>query len=397
MISLPDARASIFATATPLAPARHPLLQARGRVLQEEIRAPHDLPAFDRSAMDGYAVARDDVSPRFRVIGEVQPGAPAELTVRPGECVRIFTGAAIPAGATQVIMQEGVTRDGEWMIPHACDGEETHIRHRGEDLRAGDLVLERGRRLRAAELSLLAHLGLTEPLVSPAPRVVHFATGRELVGPEAEPAPGEIRDSNSTLVAALLAEAGSELIHAARLPDEPEAVAQALAAVEEDAWDLLLISGGASVGDYDFGAGALRALGFTIHFPKINLRPGKPLVFASRGRQLAFVIPGNPVSHFVLFHVAIRAALAALEGAANVWPVLHLPVANGLEAQPPGRETFWPARLEPGQPTRVRPLKWQSSGDLSGVTGADVLIQLPGGGGPWAEGAEVPCLLLSML
>ena len=177
--------------------------------------------------MDGYALGVDDPSEKFRVIGEMQPGRPAPLAIGPGECVRIFTGGAIPQGATQVLMQEDVEREGEWMIPRER-GSQTHIRRRGEDVRAGDLVLRAGTRLGAAELSLMAHLGHVQPLVSPAPRVLHLATGRELVDPADTPGPGEIRDSNSTLIAALLADSGAKLTGQSRCGDEPGSIVNAI-------------------------------------------------------------------------------------------------------------------------------------------------------------------------
>lgn len=394
MISLAEARTLIAAQAVAVAPQACPLREARGRRLRADIRAAHDLPAFDRSAMDGYAIAAGETAARLRVIGEVQPGAPGDLQLQPGECVRIFTGAPLPRGAGQVLMQETVRREGEWIVPGERSSE-SHIRYQGEDVRAGELILRAGQRLQPAELALLAFLGQTEPLVSPAPRVLHVATGRELVDPAREPGPGEIRDSNSTLLATLLDSSGARLSHQARCGDELEALLAAIQSEEPETWDLLLISGGASVGDYDFGAAALRALGFAIHFDKINLRPGKPLVFASRGRQMAFVIPGNPVSHFILYHVAIRAALEALEGGPASWPVSWLPLAEGIQEPPCPRETFWPARLELEAGPLVQPLRWQSSGDLTGLIGANALIRIPPQSGFLPAGEKVECLLLA--
>jgi molybdopterin molybdotransferase len=393
MLSLAEARACIAAKARPATPMACPLSEARGRWLREEVLAPHDLPAFDRSSMDGYVVRLDDTSERFKLVGEVQPGAGSSLTIGPGECARIFTGAPIPPGASQVIMQEDTRREGEWMIPAERD-RVTNIRYRGEDMREGDVVLPAGVRLRAPELSLLAHLGVTRPIVSPAPRVLHLATGRELVDPAEIPAPGQIRDSNSTLLAALLEEAGARLVVQDRCGDELETLVARIESVPAESWDLLLLSGGASVGDYDFGTTALRRLGFEIHFGKVKLKPGKPLVFASRGSQLAFVIPGNPVSHFILFHIAIRAALDALEGVPPAWPTVPVILAEAISNSAGPRETFWPARLEIGSPLRAHPLKWQSSGDLTGIRGANCILQIAAQSGPFPAGASVPALLL---
>jgi molybdopterin molybdotransferase len=307
--------------------------------------------------------------------------------------VRIFTGAQIPAGASQVVIQEHVTREGDWMIPQRRDGK-TWIRRRGGDARQGDLLLPVGQRLSPGELALLAQIGLTRPQVSPAPRVVHLATGNELVDPATTPAPGQIRDSNSTLLAALLAENGARLMRQGRSGDRLDALLAAIS-MSGDNWDVLLISGGASVGDYDFGARALEALGFTLHFRQINLRPGKPLIFATRAKQVAFVIPGNPVSHFVTFHTAMRLALECLEGATPMWALTPAELAADLPTMPDTRETFWPAHMEASATgLRVHPIAWQSSGDLRGLVGANTLLPIAPGMEALRAGMLVPTLLL---
>ena len=396
MISLAEARSVIAQAVRPLDPAAVPLAEAHGRVLRDDVCAPEDLPAFDRSAMDGYAVAADDPSGRFRVVAEIQPGAAPAVEICRGECARIFTGAQIPPGASQVIMQEMAEREGEWMTPRQRDAK-TWIRNRGEEARREDLLLGAGTRLRAGEVSLLAQLGVTAPRVSPAPRVLHFTTGNELVDPATQPGAGQIRDSNSTLVNALLAETGARLTAQDRCGDTLDGLVGAIAAHPAEHWDVLLISGGASVGDYDFGTRALEQLGFTVRFRQINLRPGKPLVFATRGSQLAFVIPGNPVSHFVTFHVAIRLALECLEDGPRSWPLVRVALAEELPAKPDARETWWPARVVIADSAlRAHPLPWQSSGDLRGLVAANGLLRIMPGTGPFAKGAVVDSLLLGM-
>jgi len=392
MIPLSEARQIIAQKVRPLAPVTLPLAELHGRVLREAVAAREDFPAFDRSAMDGYAIAEDD-SARFKIIGEAQPGEMPAVVVGKGECVRIFTGAPIPPGASQVIMQEDVERDGEWMKPTRRSSE-SHVRYRGEDAREGDVLLEADTRVGSGEAALLAQLGAVRALVSPQPRVLHFATGNELVSPAEQPAPGQIRDSNSTLIAALLAESGVRLVMQHRCGDNLQMLADKIRSAPEDSWDLLLLSGGASVGDYDFGRRALADLGFEIHFPQIDLRPGKPLIFATRGRQAAFVIPGNPVSHFVVFHVAIRAALQCLEGVEPSWPLVQAALSAPLPTRSNPRETYWPAQLRIREGAwSVHPLTWQSSGDLRGLVGANALIQIRGGASPGSD--LMPCLVLS--
>lgn len=389
MISLDEARALIAQNTQPLDPVRAPLAEACGRVLREEIAAPEDIPAFDRSAMDGYAVGADDRSERFRVVAEIQPGTAAGLRIGTGECARIFTGAAIPAGASQVIMQEDARRDGDTMIPVRRTAD-THVRARGEDAKRGARLLAAGTRLGPAEIALLAQIGCTRPLVSRPVRVLHVTTGNELVDPGTTPAAGQIRDSNSALIAALLAQCGAALALQTRSGDSLEALAGVIEAVDSAVWDLLLVSGGASVGDFDFGTRALGRLGFEIRFDRINLRPGKPLVFATRGTQAAFVIPGNPVSHLVTFHVAIARAIERFAGFAGDWLLADTALCGEVPAD--RRETWWPARLTP---RGVQPLAWQSSGDLVGVAGVNALIRIAPGSGTAPAGTLLPCLRLA--
>ena len=369
-------------------------MEARGRVLRDDVAAPEDLPAFDRSAMDGYAVSIGDRAERFRVVAEIQPGASAVVKIAPGECARIFTGAAIPPGASQVIMQEDTEREGEFMKPMRRTTA-THIRRRGEDARRGSVLLKAGVRLAPAELALLAHVGITEPRVSPEVRAVHFTTGNELVDPASQPAEGQIRDTNSILIAGLLADRGARLVGQSRCGDSLEALTGAIAAIGAGTWDLLLISGGASVGDYDFGARALERLGFEIHFRQINLRPGKPLIFATRAGKAAFVIPGNPVSHFATFHTAITRAVECLEAAPESWPLASVQLGAEIAEAPNPRETWWPAHLALMSGVLVaEPLAWQSSGDLCGLASVNGLIRIPPRSPQLAAGANVDCLLL---
>ncbi len=395
MISLAEARALIAEKISPLPPSLAALEMAFARVLREDVRADADLPAFDRSAMDGYAVALDDASEKFRITGEIQPGAAPSFKINRGECARIFTGAQIPEGASQVLMQEDVRVENGFIVP-TQRSRATHIRQRGEDAHQGDLLLKSGTRLGAGELALLASLGVVSPKVSPPVRVAHFTTGNELVPPSATPQAGQIRDSNSALVAAFIRQFGGELSRQEIVPDDFGLLREKVLR-DEDNFDLLLISGGASVGDYDFGEKLLSALGFTIHFENINLRPGKPLVFATRGEQAAFILPGNPVSHFVTLHVAVRLALEKFSGVNASWPLVKIPLAENFEFRPDARETFWPARTEiRNGELVVRALRWQSSGDVTGLTGVNVLIQFAGHSPAPKAGDTVPVLMLEV-
>jgi molybdopterin molybdotransferase len=258
------------------------------------------------------------------------------------------------------------------------------------------LLLRSGTRLGAGELALLASLGVVEPKVSAPVRVAHFVTGNELVAPAVKPGPGQIRDSNSTLVAALVQQFGGEISRQENVTDDFDLLLETVRAVSDN-YDLLLVSGGASVGDYDFGKKLLGALGFQIHFEQINLRPGKPLVFATREEQAAFILPGNPVSHFVTMQVAVRLAFDRFAGAEASWPLVNLWLAEAFNHRPDTRETFWPAQVVVANGELVvRALRWQSSGDVTGLTSANALLQLTSNAGVPRAGDAVPVLMLEV-
>jgi molybdopterin molybdotransferase len=390
--TLEQVRGCVAANVQPLEPTRAPLASVRGRILREEGCTSQDMPAFDRSAMDGYAIGGEDRSKKFRIVGEVRPGTTPEFDLRVGECVRIFTGAEIPAGAIKVLKQEDVRSEGGWVTQERpCAAE--YIRRRGEDAPAGACLLRSGMRLGVAEIALLASLGIVEPLVTPRCRAAHFATGDELVDPADQPGTSQIRDSNSSLVRAFTESHGGVMAQQGRVADDAELLTEKARIAMDAGCDLLLISGGASVGAYDFGRVALERLGFQMHFEKLNLRPGRPLAFATRGRQAAFVLPGNPLSHLAVLHCVVRVAFERMAGAEPEWRFLNARLRAGIHIGGDGRDTLWPGRidLEEGEPV-VEALRWSSSGDITGLAGLNAFIRC---NAPMLDsGARVPCILL---
>jgi molybdopterin molybdotransferase len=387
MISLEAARTIICEAIRPLPVAATPLAQARGCALGSPVLAPEDMPDAARSTVDGYAVRHDAQPGEFEVVETIAPGMAAPRGLAPGTAARVFTGAVLPEGAHHVVMQEAVVRVGE-RIQISSLPRERLVRERGAEAAKGDVLIEAGLALGAAELAILAHVGVVRPEVMRRPAVRCVATGNELVDPGETPGPGAIRDSNSTLLRALLAEFGIEP-RTSRVADDFDAL---LEAAGEPA-DVLLISGGASVGDFDFGARILRELGFEVHFDQVNLRPGKPLTFASRGSQAAFVVPGNPVSHFVCWHVAVRAAFERMMGLAPRWGMVRARLEEGGRLEENARETFWPARaFADGERIAVRPRLWKSSGDIAMLAGVNALVRVAG---PLAADGMAETLLLA--
>lgn len=396
MISFSEARALIWEKTPLLSRQNTPLSEAFGRILREDVHAPDDLPAFDRSAMDGYALSCENGAERFRIVGEIQPGSFPGFKLKRGECARIFTGAHLPHGASQVLMQEDARVEGDFVLPlHRSAAK--HIRYRGEDARKGDRLLSAGTRIGLGEVALLAGIGITKPAVSPQIRVAHFVTGNEVIAPEHSPLPGQIRDSNSTLVSAFVHHDGAKIVRQERVPDDFQPMLKSIRSIDSS-YDLLLISGGASVGDYDYGGKLLRSLDFEIHFERVDQRPGRPLIFGTRGQQAAFVLPGNPVSHFVALHVEVRLALEKLAGAQASWAELNARLLEGFNVRSSRHDTFWPAHLiaENGE-LLVRALRWKSSGDGTGLIGANALIHLTAGMDSLQAGDSISTLVLGGL
>lgn len=383
---------------TPLEAEAAALAEARGRVLRKDIRADVDQPAFDRAAMDGYAFFPDSGAARYRIVGSVKAGEVAGGAPGKGEAVRIFTGAELPAAGMAVLMQEEAQAEKETLVVSRRVEPGENVRRRGADARAGDVLVPTGMVMGAAELAIAASVGETRPMVARWPRVAHATTGQELVAPAETPGPGKIRDSNQILIAALLAGAGlpGDGVRQERWGDEAEAAVKRLGEEPFASADIVLISGGVSVGEHDYAARALSEAGFELRVRRINSRPGRPFIFGVQGRRLAFGLPGNPVSHFVCFHLFVRRALARMAGSAPAGMARARLVA-ALERPANPRPTYWPAvgsfNEEGGAMARALP--WGNSGHLAALAGANALLLIPPNTAALPAGAPVDTLLLA--
>jgi molybdopterin molybdotransferase len=376
MISVIEAQKKIGEHAVALVPETVPLARAHGRVLSESVAADEDLPPFDRSAMDGYAIRGDDDATQFEVVGEIRAGQSVDLELQPGQAVRILTGARLPGLGLKVVMQEDVDVAGtRLLIPKQSAA--THIRKRGEDALAGEILVQPGRVLDATALAVLASVGKADPLVSTIPRILHLTTGDEIVPPDVTPAEGQIRNSNAFLIAGLCREQGIDGITHYHVPDDLEEMSRTLLEAEPENFDVILISGGSGGGTYDFSMQLFLTLGATIHFRAVNVRPGKPLIFGTTAKQLVFGLPGNALSHYVCFHLFVRRALEGLLGRTESTAqkcFLTEPMTDTHNA----RETWWPAQavLRAGR-LECRALAWKSSGDITRLPAANGLIHVP--------------------
>jgi molybdopterin molybdotransferase len=388
--SLDEAMLDIHSRCPPLPPVCVSLKDSFGRVLRETVCAPEDLPANDRSTRDGYAMLADDPAENFQIVDTLHAADWKPRSLQRGEAVRVATGAALPCAGVRVVMQENVERNGD-QIRITKREASLNLRRRGEEVKAGQPLVESGARLDAGKLALLATAGYTQPLVSPRLSIAHFTTGDELVSPELTPQPGQIRNSNSSLIHGLLQPFRAEL-EQKHLPENFAAAWSQLDLDRIDLADVVLVSGGASVGEQDFTRPLLERLGFEIVFAQVNLRPGKPLIFGVNGTRVAFGLPGNPLAHFVCFHFAVATALARLSGAATP-KFLRGKLATKLADAACPRETLWPARLEfAGGEIRLHPLAWASSGDVTCLAAANALLRVPARIDSLAAGAELEFL-----
>lgn len=350
MLSVDDARARLLEGFTATEVIEVPVADAAGYALATDLRAPDALPRFDNSAMDGYAVRSAEVAEAsevapvpLRLAGEIRAGSAPEPAVEPGTAVRIMTGAPIPPGADGVVPIE-VAREEEGVVhvlaPPPPGG---HVRPAGEDVRPGDVVARAGTELGPGEVALLAALGLSPVPVHRTPKVAVLVTGDELVAPESDPSPGQIRDSNSVALRALVEEAGARAVPLGPVADERDAVRDALARAASVA-DLVLSSGGVSVGRYDFVKDAVRELG-AIDFWRVAMQPGKPVVSGSVKGTPFLGLPGNPVSIHVGFEQFVRPAIRKMRGCrARLRPTVRARLAQPIEKRP-GRLHFVRVRL----------------------------------------------------
>jgi len=384
----------LAAQARPLEPEPVPLASCAGRVLAEDVRAGIDVPGFRRAAMDGYAVRGEDTFGAsafepltFEVRGVALPGRPFAGRVDPGAAVRVMTGAPLPEGADAVVMAEVCSeREGRVEVREAV-APRKNAGAVGEDIRRGDLVLRAGRRLRPQDAALLASLGLSAPRCVRRPRVALLVTGDELLPAGSRPEGARIVDSNSVMLRALLERDGGECLPFELLPDQPGLLRKAL---EAPGADLLLVSGGSSVGEEDHAPRLLAELGH-LDFHGIAMRPSSPAGVGRIGGRLVFLLPGNPVSCLCAYEFFAGPALRALGGRPRRWPHrrVRLPLGRKLSSAV-GRTDYVRVGIEGG---RVYPVSTSGASILSSTVRAAGCVIVPRALEGMPEGAEVEVLL----
>ena len=400
MISVEDALRMVLAHTPSLGTCERDLMDAFGTVLAEEVRSDMNMPPFDKSAMDGYAVMSSDVATASRerpvvleIVEELVAGRMPTRAVSSGEAAKIMTGAPVPQGADAVVIVEVTEQTGSKVRIFEPCKKQANICFLGEDIREGDVVLEPGMEIRAQEAGVLASVGRSKVRVFDRPEVAVIATGSEIVEPEVVPRPGQIRNSNGYSLSAQVVENGCAVRYLGIVGDsKPALEARIREGLEAD---VLILSGGVSMGEYDLVKETLRALGVRLLFEKVRMKPGKPTVFGVREKTLVFGLPGNPVSTIVAFEQFVRPAIRKMAGYTILErPTVHAVLGRAFTKKP-GRRLFAPARTvhrEDGWHTDA--VDSHGSADLLAMTHANSFLIVPEELGVLEAGAMVEVQLL---
>lgn len=402
MLSVPEARRLVLEAAPPPEVEEVELDRAAGRVLAADVVAEEDVPAFDRAAMDGYAVRSADVAKAapdrpvtLRVVGSAMAGHPAASPCAPGTAVAIATGAPLPPGADAVIRFEE-TREGEGTVivfHPAAPGE--NVSPRAEDMRAGDVALRAGTRLGAPQVGVLAAIGRWRVPVYRSPDVAIIPTGDELVDVRRTPGPGQVRNSTAHALAAAVAEVGGRPAVHPPVPDDPAAIAAAVARAADAGARLVLTTGGASVGRHDHIRTALAGAGGELLFWRLAIKPGKNIAAARRGRTLVVGLSGNPSAALVTFTLVVRPALAAMAGrGAEALPEVRVLLDEEVRRIPGLTRYVRAVVYRDADWFRARPVGSQLASVLSSLAAANALVRIPPGAEPLPAGAPAAATIL---
>ena len=382
MLNYEDARDLVFQNVKPLGKCTLPLTESQGLALSDDILAPHGIPSFDNSGVDGYAVQAKDLAEASLVnpvllenLGYIAAGDLGIGKIHSGQCMQIATGSSLPKGANSVVMKEDIKIEGSKIRFTRLIQEKENVRYRGEDIPEGDRIIPAGTVIGPAQIATLATFGFSQVPVYRVPKVSIVSTGSELIDIIGQPAEGQIRESNRFMLAGMVRQEYCEILKISMVPDIPkvlnEEFEEALKA------DVTLICGGMSVGEKDFAKHLLKDLGVEEIFWKIKFKPGKPLFFGHRGKTMVFGLPGNPASSYVLFEEFVRPALRKMMGRRvleenMVKAKLEIPITETYS-----RLHFMRGLLyEKNGEFRVRPLKFQGSHSIGSLVASNALIRV---------------------
>lgn len=351
------------------------LMDSLGRVLGQNIVSTISMPPFDKSAMDGYAIAADDDSKKFEIVEIIAAGDVPQKTITKGQCSKIMTGAVLPPGAGKVIRRE-VTEEKDGFMFLTGEDKNINICYLGEDVKPGDVVLKTGHLIRPPEVGIIASMGLDTVQVYKKPRVGIVTTGSEIVAPGQPLAKGQIYNSNAYSISAQVIQTGAEVIFAGIVSDDKEHIKEKIASLLDET-QMILISGGVSVGDFDFVPGILKELGIGLHFDKIAVQPGKPTVFGTKDDVLLFGLPGNPVSTFIIFEVFVKKTLYRLMGHEYTPLFLKGVMKKDFHRKRADRTFFAPVTYD--NEGQVEAVEYHGSAHFTALSHANALLTVPTG------------------
>ena len=353
-----------------------PLADALGRVLAEDLFSDRDVPPFPKATMDGYACRQEDLPGPLRVLESIPAGKIPVNTVGQGECCKIMTGAMVPDGADCVIMQEDVKTEPDGLILFTSAETDKHIDPRGQDLKEGDLLLQKGTRLTPGHLGIISSTGKIRIKVANTLIIGILATGSELIEAEKSPTGAQIRNSNSPQLAGQVQRAGHTPKYMGIVEDHRKTLADRISGALSQL-DLLILTGGASVGELDLVPGVLKELGFQLEYQRVGIQPGKPVCFAHRDGKACFGLSGNPVSSFVQFELLVRPYLEICTGEIPVNKRIRIPLEKGYQRDRTDRQFFLPVLFN--HEGACEPVEYHGSGHLHALDKAVGFAEVPAG------------------
>lgn len=385
MISSKQALKIIFEHIRPLGEEIADLSSILGRVLAQHVYSDVDIPPFDRSAMDGFAINSKDTSRIFEIIEDIPSGKVPKKKIGQGQCARIMTGAILPPGADKVVMVEKTRLVGKKQMEIIRGDEKSNISPRGEDVRKGERVLKKGTEIRPQEAAMMAACGQTKVKVLRAPRLAIISTGSELVEPQKKPARGRIRNTNSSMLLLQLKKLGLEGQYLGIARDDPK-ITEKLIRKGLIVADVLILTGGVSVGNYDFVATVLKKCGIKILFDKVAIKPGKPTTFGFKGEKYIFGLPGNPVSALITFELFVASALYKIMGKKTPSQFIKAILLDDFQRRDAEREQYFPVLINR---QGALPLEFHGSGHMQALTLANGIMLIKRGIKRIPKGAEV--------
>ena len=395
MLSYEDARALVFEHVKPLEKEQRRLIESQGLALSEDIVAPYGMPLFDNSAVDGYAVQAADLTAASREnpvclekLGYISAGDSGKDPLGSGQCVQIATGAPLPAGADTIVMKEDIKLEESLVCFFQSIPKTENVRYQGEDIPEGRTVIPVGTVIGPAQMAVLATFGFSRVPVRRVPKISIVSTGSELVDVDENPQSGQIRESNRYMLAGMVKQESCELVKMTMVPDIPKILKHEF----EDALqaDVVLISGGMSVGERDYAKPILKEMGVEEIFWKIKFKPGKPLFFGRRGKTLVFGLPGNPASSYVLFEEFVRPALRQMMGRRILEESMVKAILEESITETYKRMHFMRGQLhEKNGKFRVRPLKFQGSHSIGSLVESNALIRVEANSPVLPKGCQV--------